>query len=64
MHDWQPISTAPFDQDVELSVIEANEAHALVFPCRRTAMGWVNMTMRSPLFVEPTHWRPWDHREH
>ena len=64
MGEWQPISSAPFDQDLELSVIEANEAHALVFPCRRTANGWVNVKMNSQVFVNPTHWRPWRHREH
>jgi hypothetical protein len=33
--DWQPIDPAPFDQCLELSVIEDSEVHALVFPCRR-----------------------------
>ena len=39
---WRPITSAPFDQDLELSVIEDNEVHALLFPCRRTARGWAN----------------------
>jgi hypothetical protein len=64
MGEWQPISSAPFDQDLELSVIEANEAHALVFPCRRIANGWLNVKMNSQVFVSPTHWRPWCHRQH
>jgi hypothetical protein len=59
MDQWQPISSAPFDQDLELSVIEANETHALVFPCRRMANGWFNMKMNSPVLVNPTHWRLW-----
>jgi hypothetical protein len=63
MREWHPISSAPFDQDLELSVIEANEAHALVFPCRRTARGWLNVKMNSHVFVDPTHWRPWGARE-
>jgi hypothetical protein len=64
MGEWQPISSAPFDQDLELSVIEANETHALVFPCRRIANGWLNVKMNSQVFVDPTHWRLWCHRPH
>lgn len=63
MHEWQPISSAPFDQDLELSVIEDNETHVLVFPCRRTAIGWVNASMNSRVVVRPTHWRPWSYRD-
>ena len=34
--DWQPISTAPFDRDLELAVFDtAGQVHALMFPCRR-----------------------------
>ena len=40
MLDWQPISTAPFDRDLQLSVIEKEEVYALIFPCRRTS-NWV-----------------------
>ena len=36
---WQPIATVPFDRDLELAVIDADESHALVFPCRRTTDG-------------------------
>ena len=43
--------SAPFDQDIELSVIEANEVHALLFPCRRTARGWVNTSAKSAVSV-------------
>jgi hypothetical protein len=28
---WHPISTAPFDGDLELAVIDANGVHALAF---------------------------------
>jgi hypothetical protein len=57
--DWRPISSAPFDQDLELSVIEKNEVHALLFPCRRTARGWADAAVKSAVAVRPTHWRPW-----
>jgi hypothetical protein len=59
MLDWQPISSAPLDRDLELSVIEKGEVHALVFPCRRTQAGWVNAKTGQPVFVDPTHWRVW-----
>jgi hypothetical protein len=57
--DWHPISNAPFDQDLELCVIEGSKVHALVFPCHRTARGWVNASTKSVVLVDPTHWRPW-----
>lgn len=59
MSDWKPISTAPFDDDLQLSVIVDNEVYALAFPCRRTEHGWVNAKTRKQVFVEPTHWRVW-----
>jgi hypothetical protein len=57
--DWRSISSAPFEQDLELSVIEDEEVHALLFPCRRTARGWANASAKSAVSVRPTHWRPW-----
>jgi hypothetical protein len=39
MLDWKPISSAPFDRDLEISVIKKGEVHALVFPCRAGAEG-------------------------
>jgi hypothetical protein len=56
---WRSISSAPFEQDLELSVIEDDEVHALLFPCRRTARGWANAWAKSAVSVRPTHWRPW-----
>jgi hypothetical protein len=56
---WRSISSAPFEQDLELSVIEDEEVHALLFPCRRTARGWANASAKSAVSVRPTHWRPW-----
>ena len=56
---WQPIATAPFDRELELSVIENGEVYALVFSCRRTEFGWVDGSTKKPVLVEPTHWREW-----
>ena len=56
---WQPISTAPFERDLELAVIEEDEPHALVFPCRRIPGGWKNAESKKEIDVSPTHWRGW-----
>jgi hypothetical protein len=56
---WQPISTAPFDCDLELAVLDDDGPHALVFPCRRILGGWVKAETRSRIEVHPTHWRIW-----
>jgi hypothetical protein len=59
MMDWQPIASAPFDRDIQVSVIEKGEVHALIFPCRRTQNGWLRASTREQLFIDPTHWREW-----
>ncbi len=56
---WQPIKTAPFDLDLELAVIDGQEPHALVFPCRRILRGWIKTETKEKIEVMPTHWRPW-----
>ena len=33
--EWQRITSAPFDRDLELAVIGYDGVHALAFPCRR-----------------------------
>jgi len=56
---WENISTAPFDRDLELAVIEYSSLHALVFACRRTLDGWITAQKRERVIVHPTHWRLW-----
>jgi hypothetical protein len=56
---WQSVSTAPYDQDLELAVMDRDGTHTLVFPCRRTLVGWVKSGTRERVEVSPTHWRPW-----
>jgi hypothetical protein len=56
---WQPISTAPYDQLVELAVIDPDGVHALVFACRRILGGWAKAANNERLDVHPTHWRIW-----
>jgi uncharacterized protein YbdZ (MbtH family) len=58
--EWKPISTAPFDCDLELAVIEGDgSAHALVFPSRRIPGGWINAKTKKWIDLRPTHWREW-----
>ena len=56
---WQGIRTAPFDQLLELGVIDGQGVHALVFPCRRILGGWMKAETNTQIDVHPTHWRPW-----
>jgi hypothetical protein len=56
---WRVISTAPFGRDLELCVIDHDEAHALVFPCRRSGQGWISTVTNQLVDVNPTHWREW-----
>jgi hypothetical protein len=60
---WQPIRTAPFDNEIELAVIDHEGLHALVFPCRRTLKGWIKVKTGENVAVHPTHWRPWDRKQ-
>ncbi|HVZ52069.1 MAG TPA: hypothetical protein VG986_08895 [Pseudolabrys sp.] len=56
---WEHISSAPFDHDLELAVIDEEGPHALVFPCRRILSGWMNAETRERVDIHPTHWRRW-----
>jgi hypothetical protein len=58
--NWQPITTAPFDRDLELAVITYDGTHALVFPCRRLLRSWINAETKQLVDVRPTHWRDWE----
>lgn len=62
--DWQPIDKAPFDRDLEVGVIAAGKAHALVFPCRRVGAGWSNALTNEVIALRPTHWRYWSNVKH
>jgi hypothetical protein len=42
---WLPISSAPFDRDLELAVIGYNGVHALAFPA---AVFWAAGSSRAP----------------
>lgn len=57
--EWEPISAAPFDRDLELAVVDNGGPHALVFPCRRILAGWMDAETTKRVDVRPTHWRAW-----
>lgn len=57
---WQDVSSAPFDRDLEIAVINGHGTHAVAFACRRIVGGWMNAETRQRLpMLEPTHWREW-----
>jgi len=57
---WHPISTAPDNHDLELTVLGGGSSVVLPFPCRRMNTGqWVNTDLRTSLHIQPIKWRPW-----
>jgi hypothetical protein len=60
MSDWKPIATAPAYADLELSIYDQGEYHALVFPCRRDGSGWRDVSANRSMPLTPTHWRLWN----
>lgn len=56
---WERVSTAPYDRDLELAVIEGSRVYSLVFACRRTPSGWIKVATHERVNVSPTHWRLW-----
>lgn len=52
---WEGISTAPYDCDLEVAVIDGNHVHPLIFACRRTASGWTKASSCERVLVSPTH---------
>jgi hypothetical protein len=58
-YDWRPMEDAPFDEDVELFVMDfCGSFYGLRYPCRRTADGWVSSASRKALKVTPVQWKP------
>jgi hypothetical protein len=59
---WHPISTAPFDRDLELAVIDVDHVLPISFPCRRVLGGWIKAGSNRWVKLHPTHWRAWDEK--
>lgn len=47
--EWKSSATAPYDRDLELTIIDSSGIHSLVFPCRRRLDGWINARAESRL---------------
>jgi hypothetical protein len=57
-YGWNPIESAPLDEDIALQVTDGRGApYMLQWPCRRTATGWINSRKGTPLEVTPVKWR-------
>jgi hypothetical protein len=61
--NWQPIATAPAHTELQLSIYDKSEFHALAFPCHRDGSGWRDVRLNRPVPINPTHWRPWPHEQ-
>ena len=49
----------PQHRDLELSIYDEGEYHALVFPCRREGSSWRDVSANRLMPLKPTHWRLW-----
>ncbi len=59
--EWQPIATAPMDQDLKVRLQDALGRYELLFPCRNVpGQGWINTWLKKPLREDPVDWRVWD----
>src|SRR5260370_36794134 len=59
MQNWHCISTAPFNRDLQLCVLEGNRKYLVPFPCRLTRNGWLNSDLDVRLDLNPIEWRCW-----
>jgi len=60
LQHWHPISTAPYNRDIELRVAEGTAISTLEFPCRQTNAGdWINSDFGTPIKIRPVEWRAW-----
>jgi hypothetical protein len=59
---WQPIAIAPANVELELSIYDKGEYHALVFPCQHDGSGWRDVRTNRSMPLQPTHWRLWDRK--
>jgi hypothetical protein len=57
--NWHPISTAPFNHDVEVRVAGDHGSRVIPFPCRQTTSGWINADLDVRIDMDPTAWRAW-----
>jgi hypothetical protein len=57
---WRPVSTAPYNRDLELRVAEDGSVATMPFPCRHTnGDEWINVDLGVALKIQPLEWRAW-----
>jgi hypothetical protein len=58
--EWRPVSSAPFDRDLEVRLSDGLGRYSLLYPCRLDAnKGWVNALSGTALTADPIEWRDW-----
>jgi len=59
---WHPISTAPYNQELEIRILVNEAIVTLEFPCLRTNdERWINVDLGTLVSAEPVQWRAWHH---
>lgn len=59
---WRPISTAPFNQELELRIAEDGSISTLEIPCLQTNEGvWIDVDLGTEIHINPVEWRVWLH---
>jgi hypothetical protein len=62
-HAWHPISTAPFNHDLEVMVEGSAGKETIAFPCRKLNSGeWINSDLGHRVQIAPCQWRTWSYR--
>ena len=57
-YGWNPIESAPLDEDLTLQVTDGRgKSYTLLNPSRLIAAGWVSSGKGTPLAVTPVKWR-------
>ena len=57
---WRTAATAPYNQELELRVVEAGAVQGLPYPCLQNNEGqWINVDLGTELSIQPLQWRPW-----
>jgi hypothetical protein len=55
-NEWREISSAPFDREIELAIID-RDIHVSRSPRLRHGDGWLDAETLRPVEVTATHWR-------
>ena len=57
---WRQMSSAPYNQELQLRITENGETTTLEFPCLRTNEdAWINVDLGTEIKVQPVEWRIW-----